>query len=39
MSDYDELLQKTKDTARELFGDPSEEDPSGAASIAFYLWK
>lgn len=38
MSDQDELVQKTKDTARLLFGDP-QPDSDDAAQTAFALWK
>ena len=39
MSDYEELLQRTKETAKMLFGDPADQDPTDAAQGAFALWK
>ncbi|MFP6596262.1 MAG: carboxymuconolactone decarboxylase family protein [Candidatus Hydrogenedentota bacterium] len=39
MSDYDELIERTKATARLLFGDPSTEDGEDVAQGAFGLWK
>lgn len=39
MSDYDELLERTKDTAKVLFGEPGEQNESDVAQGAFALWK
>lgn len=39
MSDYDDLLDRTKETAKMLFGDASSEESDDAAQGAFALWR